>query len=647
MLSLPPAFTVALALTLSASARSVTPVDCRQFPAAPKNAAMPNDNRVRAGTLRDGALTVRLVARETAWRPDGAAGCALTVRAFSEEGRATQVPGPLLRVRAGTEVHVTVRNALSTTLWLRGLQDRVLGNIDSIEVAAGATREIHFIAKTPGAWFYWGGGIDAHVPTPDADGQLVGALVVDPANDDSRATTQDRVMVLTRWTPNGARTNDGFQLNAFNGRSWPNTERLRYTLGDSVFWKVINATNITHEMHLHGFYFRLDGGAFTVDSNKPRGGVGGMRVTAVLRPAEWLTMSWSPDRLGNWLYHCHLLTHMSGDQRLSRLSDSEGAPTHHAESEATGNHAMDDMAGLVMGIEVRPPRNAVASARPDTSLERRRRRLDLFASEQARRFGERSGYGFVLQDGAQAPARDSIRIPGTPLVLTRGEPVQITVHNRLDIPLSVHWHGIELESYFDGVGGFSGASNRLAPMIAPGGTFQVRFTPPRAGTFIYHTHGEKGEELASGLYGPLVVLDSGATFDPLTDRVFVMADGGPGPVTPIFINGTATPDTIDMRVGTTYRVRVIFITANDVLTMALNGPGGVAPARLLAFDGHATALVLPPRPMRTLAGPGHTLDYSFTPTVPGDYVLAMQRVGAPTSPGEVVGPVTSVPIRVR
>jgi hypothetical protein len=81
------------------------------------------------------------------------------------------------------------------------------------------------------------------------NGQLVGALVVDSLSG-AETPPQDRILVLTRWNPSGARDNKGFQLNAFNGRSWPNTERLTYTANDSVRWQVINASNITHEMHL-------------------------------------------------------------------------------------------------------------------------------------------------------------------------------------------------------------------------------------------------------------------------------------------------------------------------------------------------------------------------------------------------------------
>src|SRR4051794_449823 len=108
----------AIALGSAAHDRVASPArDCRQLPAVSAAAAAPNDNQRRAGTLRDGVLTVRLVARPAAWKPEGATGCALAVNAFAEEGRATQIPGPLLRVRAGTQVRVHMRNALAAPIW--------------------------------------------------------------------------------------------------------------------------------------------------------------------------------------------------------------------------------------------------------------------------------------------------------------------------------------------------------------------------------------------------------------------------------------------------------------------------------------------------------------------------------------------------
>src|SRR5215212_339439 len=61
--------------------------------------AVANDNRAFGGSIRGGILQLSLVAREVAWYPDGPRGCALRVHAFGEEGKAVQIPGPMVRVR--------------------------------------------------------------------------------------------------------------------------------------------------------------------------------------------------------------------------------------------------------------------------------------------------------------------------------------------------------------------------------------------------------------------------------------------------------------------------------------------------------------------------------------------------------------------
>ncbi len=42
----------------------------------------------------------------------------------------------------------------------------------------------------------------------------------------------------------------------------------------------------------------------------------------------------------------------------------------------------------------------------------------------------------------------------------------------------------------------------------PGDSFVAEFVPPRAGTFIYHTHANEQLQMGSGLYGALVVVDA-------------------------------------------------------------------------------------------------------------------------------------------
>jgi hypothetical protein len=164
---------------------------------------------------------------------------------------------------------------------------------------------------------------------------------------------------------------------------------------------------------------------------------------------------------------------------------------------------------------------------------------------------------------------------------------------------------------------------------------------------MYHVHGESGEELASGLYGALIVVDSGRTLDPPSDLLFVLADGGPGTTKPIFINGTATPDTIEMRVGSTYRLRSMFIQSDDHFMTTLSGPAGIVSTRWIAFDGHdQPADARPTRPLSYATGPGHTRDEVFSPTAPGDYILSAQRL-VTGAVAMTIGPVTRVPMRVR
>jgi FtsP/CotA-like multicopper oxidase with cupredoxin domain len=160
-----------------------------------------------------------------------------------------------------------------------------------------------------------------------------------------------------------------------------------------------------------------------------------------------------------------------------------------------------------------------AAAKPRSPV----RKIELRAIELPGFFGKSPGMAFAIKNPG------SVRrptIPGPPLILTRGQPTAIRVVNQLSEALAVHWHGIELESYYDGGPGWSGSGRQLLKPIAPGRSFVVQLTAPRAGTFIYHTHIDDVKQLSSGLYGPLIVLPPGEKFDPETDRVLVISRAG-------------------------------------------------------------------------------------------------------------------------
>ena len=70
--------------------------------------------------------------------------------------------------------------------------------------------------------------------------------------------------------------------------------------------------------------------------------------------------------------------------------------------------------------------------------------------------GAQPAFGFALSEGTRVRRQRDVSVPGPTLVLRRGEPVEITLVNRLPEATAIHWHGMELDSYYDGVHGWSG-----------------------------------------------------------------------------------------------------------------------------------------------------------------------------------------------
>jgi len=232
---------------------------------------------------------------------------------------------------------------------------------------------------------------------------------------------------------------------------------------------------------------------------------------------------------------------------------------------------------------------------------------------------ERPSAGFILSEGDAPVASQKLAAPGPALVLRRNQPVEITLVNNLHEQTAMHWHGIELDSYYDGVHGWSGAGQQVAPMIEPGGRFVVRFTPPRAGTFIYHTHLHDFRQLSSGLYGPLIVTEEGDTFDPATDHVMVIGRRGitadiesilNDPSTTL-LNGERSPR-FTWKAGQRHRVRLINITPDDIFVVGLQSADAAAVWTPVAKDGAPIpAGEAVPRPARQTIAVGETYEFEY------------------------------------
>jgi manganese oxidase len=182
----------------------------------------------------------------------------------------------------------------------------------------------------------------------------------------------------------------------------------------------------------------------------------------------------------------------------------------------------------------------------------------------------------------------------------------------------VHWHGMELESYFDGVGGWSGSASRVAPSIAPRDSFVARFTPPRAGTFMYHSHFSEVRQISSGMYGAMIVLEPGQQWNPDRDRAVVFAVAGTSDTASVVAHRSHQP----LKAGVSYRFRFINIAAADVVDVeALHGDSALS-WQLVAKDG-ADLPVPRTQPARFSLGPGETMDVVVVPR-PGSLTLRVK-----------------------
>jgi manganese oxidase len=577
-----------------------------------------NDNRTAAGQLRDGVLTLALRAGVGQWRPEGPGGPALTVEAFGEVTGALQVPAPLVRVTEGSRIVASVRNDLTEPLRVHGFCARDGSACEALDVPPETTREIQFVAARAGTYHYWATSTGAPLPFRGGpDTQLSGAFIVDPAG---TTLANDRVIVLTEWTSLTrpqlkditSATDIGAAFRALdpqstflvNGLSWPATERLTYNLGERIHWRVVNLSSQFHPMHLHGFYFQVeslgDGVRDTAIAAEQRPRV----VTQLMPPGGTMAMTWQAERVGNWLFHCHIVDHVSPKRRLAEGStEGDHSSPHRAHA---GHNASAGMAAMVLGVTVIDSSSTDSRERIDPPA----RAITLAMRATPAPSGELT-YGFAMQNDDHERTHEPVSVPGPTLVLRRGEPVEIALLNQLPEATAVHWHGIELDSYYDGVHGWSGVGPRVTPIIQPGASFLARMTPPRTGTFIYHTHLHDDRQLSAGLYGALLVVEPDEIFDPSTDHVVVISRGGNGVTDPVRLNGEQMPQ-MAWKAGGRHRLRFVNITPGDIFVTSLSTAEAPASWRPLTKDGAPVPTDLrSPQPATFTIAVGETYDFEY------------------------------------
>lgn len=596
----------------------------------PPEEIIANQNRAAAGKLENGVVTVHLELRNGAWHPEADDGPKLVVQAIGEAGKPAQIPGPLLRMPAGTTVHVTVANKLDMKAKVYGLNTRPGDPKAAVEIAPGESKDWSFAAGAPGTYYYWARTGEPVSPIPGLkfeqpvfeDAQMNGAYIVDPAG----TVAPDRVFVLSTMFVKPDVVQDGFEVVSINGKSYPYTEPLEYMQGENIRWRVINPTAVEHPMHLHGAFFQiLSSGDFESDSGYAEG-ERQSAVTNVVHAAHTIMLQWTPGHSGRWLYHCHFHLHMSAAERLPVLTRVAAPGYDPPEAPAAGQHhhamdAMNDMGGLVLVVNVKDKPGAT----PAPANDRPPRKVDLVIEPTAAS-GKSATFACQVREGKKLVASEDKSV-GPPIVVNRGEPVEITVVNHLNAPTTIHWHGIELESYFDGVVG-AGKGDLVTQAIPPGSSFVARFTPSRAGTFIYHTHVADPNQLSGGVYGGLIVLEPGESYDPEHDRLLVL-----GSRDPLFesarltLNGAEQPSPMSLKQGSKYRLRLINMAPNLAAQVELGSKDNPVKWLAVAKDG----ATVPPRLATTSdaslhIASGETYDFQFQPERAGEIPLQVKNL---------------------
>src|SRR3989344_370576 len=91
------------------------------------------------------------------------------------------------------------------------------------------------------------------------------------------------------------------------------------------------------------------------------------------------------------------------------------------------------------------------------------------------------------------------QIPGPTLRVKKGSNITINFKNSIDMPTTIHWHGIRLENRIDGV------PDVTQKEVKPGQSFTYQLKFPDGGIYWYHPHVREDIQQELGMYGAIIV----------------------------------------------------------------------------------------------------------------------------------------------
>lgn len=193
------------------------------------------------------------------------------------------------------------------------------------------------------------------------------------------------------------------------------------------------------------------------------------------------------------------------------------------------------------------------------------------------------------------------QIPGPSINADLGDKVRIVLHNKLDQPTTIHFHGLIVPNSEDGVPGIT------QDAVMPGDSYTYEFTIRNSGTHMYHPHFNAQDQVIKGLLGAFLVRDPRDQVVDV-DQTIVINDGPLG----FTLNGKGFPATSPIVAGLGDSVRIRYMNEGLLIhPMHLHG----LTQTVIAKDGY---MLDSPYKVDTLpVAPGERYDVIVKASEPG------------------------------
>ncbi len=237
-------------------------------------------------------------------------------------GYNNSIPGPTAIAYEGEKLRFIVTNQLPdpTTVHFHGLHqtndnDGVAGVSQLNPINPGETYTYEITPEHTGTFAY-----HSHYETAKQDLKgLNGMIVVLPRRESKEEhVDRDFVFVLQSWFWESEGSpivvfpgtiNKEFNIHTMNGKTRDAAEEIPLKVGQKVRLRVYNVGNLSHAMHEHGFDLTIES-----QNGHKRPVQAQFEVTTFdIGPGNFYEVTFTPDKPGKWLFHCHVPHHTSNE----------------------------------------------------------------------------------------------------------------------------------------------------------------------------------------------------------------------------------------------------------------------------------------------------------------------------------------------